>query len=187
MKFILVLLVAQFAMSAPLYKTAVFAGGCFWCMEPPFDKADGVTKTISGYSGGEKNNPNYHEVASGRTNHIEAIEVTYDASKITYEQLLDIFWRQVDPTDPGGQFVDRGHQYSTAIFYKTEAEKKIALKSMAKIQKNFKKKIVTKVRAYSKFFPAEDYHQDYYKKNPIRYKFYRYNSGRDQFLKKVWK
>ena len=187
MKFLLVFLMVQLTMAAPQYKKATFAGGCFWCMEPPFDKKDGVVESISGYSGGEKINPSYREVASGQTRHIEAIEITYDPKKITYTELLNIFWRQINPTDSGGQFVDRGHQYSTAIFYRNETEKKQAIESAKQIQKYFKKKIVTKIIPFKKFYPAEGYHQDYYIKNPIRYKFYRYNSGRDQFLNKVWK
>jgi len=187
MKFMLLLLIVQVTMAAPEYKKATFAGGCFWCMEPPFDKNEGVVKTISGYSGGDKHNPSYYEVASGKTRHIEAIEVTYDPKKVSYGELLNIFWRQVNPTDAGGQFVDRGYQYSTAIFYKNEEEKDLALKSIQSLQSKFKKKIVTKLLPLKKFYPAEEHHQDYYKKNPIRYKFYRYNSGRDQYLKKVWK
>ncbi|HXX54098.1 MAG TPA: peptide-methionine (S)-S-oxide reductase MsrA [Thermodesulfovibrionales bacterium] len=167
---------------------ATFAGGCFWCMVPPFEKLEGVTRVVSGYTGGYKDNPTYEEVSSGKTGHVEAVEVTFDPSKVTYEKLLQVFWRQIDPTDPGGQFVDRGSQYRSVIFYHTIGQKAMAERSRDDLQKSgrFKKPIVTEILPAGKFFPAEEYHQDYYRKNPIRYKFYRYNSGRDQFLKKVW-
>lgn len=189
MKFLALILnlsILQSAVAAE-YQIATFAGGCFWCMEPPFDKAEGVVKTISGFSGGDKKNPTYEDVSSGRTRHIEAIQVTYDPKKISYKELLSIFWKQIDPTDPSGQFVDRGYQYSTAIFYGNEKEKQIAIQSQREFQKYFKKKIVTKLLPFKHFYPAQEYHQDYYQKNPLRYKFYRYNSGRDQYLKKIWK
>jgi len=170
------------------FDTAIFAGGCFWCMESPFEKYDGVVEVISGYIGGEKKNPTYEEVSSGTTGHIEAVKVLYDPQKISYETLLDVFWRQIDPTDPRGQFVDRGDQYTTAIFYLNEKQKKLAEKSKKKLEKSgrFSKPVVTPIRKAETFYPAEDYHQDYYKENPIRYKFYRYNSGRDQFLEDIW-
>lgn len=169
--------------------TATFAGGCFWCMEPPFEKLDGVYSVESGYTGGKKPKPTYEEVSAGGTGHIEAIRVTYDPKKLSYEQLLDVFWRQVDPTDGGGQFVDRGAQYRTAIFYADEAQRKAADVSKEALDKADRfggKKVVTEILPAGPFFVAEDYHQDYYKKNPLRYKFYRYNSGRDQFLEKIW-
>jgi peptide methionine sulfoxide reductase msrA/msrB len=168
---------------------AIFAGGCFWCMVPPFEKLDGVKEVISGYTGGQKENPTYEEVSSGTTGHVEAVEVVYDPSKVSYEKLLDVFWRQIDPTDPDGQFVDRGPQYRSAIFYLTEEQKALAEKSKEELDKSgrFDKPIVTEILPASTFYRAEDYHQDYYKKNPLRYKFYRFNSGRDQFLKRVWK
>lgn len=171
----------------PLEK-ATFAGGCFWCMVPPFEKIDGVKLVVSGYTGGYKDNPTYEEVSAGKTGHVEAVQITYDPSKVSYEKLLDVFWRQVDPTDIGGQFVDRGSQYRSVIFFNTPAQKALAEKSKAELQKSgrFKKSIVTEILPAGKFYPAEEYHQDYYKKNPLRYKFYRFNSGRDQFLKKVW-
>lgn len=174
--------------AASRLEKATFAGGCFWCMVPPFEKLDGVKEVISGYTGGYKDNPAYEEVSSGKTGHVEAIEVTFDPSKVSYEKLLDVFWRQVDPTDPGGQFVDRGSQYRSVIFFHTPEQKVMAEKSKEALARSgrFSKAIVTEVLPAGKFYKAEEYHQDYWKKNPVRYKFYRYNSGRDQFLKKVW-
>jgi peptide methionine sulfoxide reductase msrA/msrB len=168
---------------------ATFAGGCFWCTEADFEKCPGVVKVISGYTGGQKENPSYEEVSSGGTGHVEAIQVYYDPSKVTYNELLDYFWRHVDPTDSGGQFVDRGSQYRSAIFYHDDKQKELAIKSKEALEKSgvFSKPIATEILGFSKFYQAEDYHQDYYKKNPIRYKYYRFASGRDQFLKKVWK
>lgn len=167
---------------------ATFAGGCFWCMEPPFEKLDGVTEVISGYTGGKKVNPTYEEVSYGGTGHLESVQIIYDPSKITYSELLDVFWKQIDPTDPNGQFVDRGLQYRSAIFYHNDEQKSLAEKSKEELDKSgrYNKPIVTEIIQASTFYKAEDYHQDYYKKNPIRYKFYRYNSGRDQYLKKIW-
>ncbi|MBF8301942.1 MAG: methionine-R-sulfoxide reductase/methionine-S-sulfoxide reductase, partial [Candidatus Dadabacteria bacterium] len=167
---------------------ATFAGGCFWCMEPPFEKLDGVTEVISGYTGGKKVNPTYEEVSYGGTGHLESVQIIYDPSKITYSELLDVFWKQIDPTDPNGQFVDRGSQYRSAIFYHNDEQKGFAEKSKEELDKSgrYNKPIVTEIIAASTFYKAEDYHQDYYKRNPIRYKFYRYNSGRDQYLKKIW-
>ncbi len=170
------------------YERAYFAGGCFWCMEPPFEKLDGVKEVISGYTGGQKPNPTYKEVSAGTTGHLEAVEVVYDPKKVTYDRLLEIFWRQIDPTDPDGSFVDRGKQYRSAIFFRNTEEKAAAERSKEALARagRFSKPIVTEILPLGPFFRAEDYHQDYYKRNPIRYKFYRYNSGRDQFLKKVW-
>ena len=167
---------------------ATFAGGCFWCMETPFEKLDGVTEVISGYTGGKKVNPTYEEVSYGGTGHLESVQIIYDPSKITYSELLDVFWKQIDPTDPNGQFVDRGSQYRSAIFYHNDEQKGLAEKSKEELDKSgkFGKPIVTEIIMASAFYKAEEYHQDYYKKNPIRYKFYRYNSGRDQYLKKIW-
>ncbi len=169
-------------------KQATFAGGCFWCVEAGFEKLDGVAKVISGYAGGDTVNPTYEEVASGKGGHLEVVQVHYDPNIITYEALLESFWRQIDPTDNGGQFVDRGPQYRPAIFYHDDIQKLIAEKSRASLASSgrFKKPIATEIIELSKFYPAEEYHQDYYKKNPIRYKYYRYNSGRDQFLKQKW-
>ena len=169
-------------------ETATVAGGCFWCVESDFEKADGVIKVISGYTGGHKNNPTYKEVSSGTTGHLEAVQVVYDPDKITYKEILDVLWKHIDPTDAGGSFVDRGEQYRSAIFYHNEEQKKIAEESKAELEKSgvFDKPIATEIIKFDKFYPAEDYHQDYYKRNPIRYKYYRWNSGRDQFLEKVW-
>jgi len=183
-----VITMLAFSVSAAVrLEKATFAGGCFWCMVPPFEKLDGVKGVISGYTGGHKDNPTYEEVSSGKTGHVEAIEVTFDPSKITYEKLLDVFWRQIDPTDPGGQFVDRGSQYRSVIFFHTPEQKALAEKSKEALARSgrFSKTIATEILPAGKFYKAEEYHQDYWKKNPIRYKFYRYNSGRDQFLKKV--
>ncbi|MGD8992576.1 MAG: peptide-methionine (S)-S-oxide reductase MsrA [Desulfobacterales bacterium] len=170
------------------YKTATFAGGCFWCVESDFEKVDGVIEAISGYAGGDVPNPTYKQVSAGGTGHTEAIQVTYDPDKITYKELLDVLWRHMDPTDASGQFVDRGSQYRPAIFYHDEEQKRIAEKSRAELEKSgrFSKPIATEIVPLTQFYPAEDYHQDYYKKNPIRYKMYRYGSGRDQFLDSKW-
>ena len=176
------------ASGAPRLEKATFAGGCFWCMEPPFEKLDGVKEVISGYTGGRKVNPTYEEVSSGNSGHIEAIEVVYDPSKVTYSKLLDVFWKQINPTDAGGQFVDRGSSYTSAIFYHTEEQKRLAEGSKRELERSgrFDKPVVTEIRPAGPFYPAEGYHQDYWKKNPVRYKFYRYNSGRDQYLAKIW-
>ena len=172
----------------PKQETAIFAGGCFWCMQPPFDKTPGVISTVVGYTGGRTQHPTYEQVCEGNSGHLESIQVTYDPSKIGYLQILDVFWRQIDPTDPDGQFCDKGESYKSAIFYSGDAQKKLALESKDKMEKSgrFGGKIVTDIRPASDFWPAEDYHQEYYKKNPIRYKFYRFNCGRDQRLEKFW-
>ena len=169
-------------------ETATFAGGCFWCVESDFEKIDGVTEVISGYTGGHEEDPTYKQVSAGGTGHLEAIQVIYDPSRVTYGELLDVFWRHVDPTDPGGQFVDRGPQYRTAIFYHNEEQRRIAQKSKEDLDNSniFDEPIVTEILELSEFYRAEDYHQDYYRRNSIRYKYYRYRSGRDQFLEKVW-
>ncbi|MBW2643704.1 MAG: peptide-methionine (S)-S-oxide reductase MsrA, partial [Deltaproteobacteria bacterium] len=148
------------------YAKATFAGGCFWCMEHPFEKLEGVVDVVSGYTGGHKESPNYKEVSAGGTGHLEAIQILYDPSKIFYSELLDVFWRQIDPTDPGGQFVDRGDQYTTAIFYHSEEQRVSAKKSIKELEKTgmFNKPIVTKIQKAPKFYKAEDYHQDYHKK-----------------------
>jgi len=168
--------------------SAVFAGGCFWCTESDFEKVEGVIEVISGYTGGRVKKPTYKQVSAGGTGHIESVKVIYDPSKVSYEQLLDYFWQHVDPTDPGGQFVDRGSQYRSAIFYANDTEKRLAEKSKQRLAASemFDKPIVTDILSLGEFYPAEDYHQNYYKKNPIRYHYYRYGSGRDQFLKKNW-
>jgi peptide-methionine (S)-S-oxide reductase len=167
---------------------ATFAGGCFWCMEPPFDKLDGVVSTTSGYIGGTKANPTYREVSDGVTGHAEAVEIVYDPAKISYEKLLAVFWHNIDPTVKDRQFCDNGSQYRSAIFYHDEQQKKAAQTAKAALMKSrpFKGDIVTEVTAASTFYPAEDYHQDYYVKNPVKYKFYRFNCGRDSRLKELW-
>ncbi len=167
---------------------ATFAGGCFWCMEHPFEDLDGVSEVVSGYTGGRKKNPTYEEVSVGATFHYESIQITYDPSKISYLELLELFWRQIDPTDTGGQFVDQGLQYKTAIFYHNEEQKRLAEESKERLDKSgrYDKQIVTEVTEASAFYKAEEYHQDYYKKNPIRYKVYRQGTGRDQFLERIW-
>ena len=168
--------------------TAVFAGGCFWCTESDFEKVDGVLEVVSGYTGGHDDSPTYEEVSAGQTGHIEAVQVRYDPSRITYKQLLDVFWRHVDPTDPGGQFVDRGSQYRSAIFYANEKERQLAEETKERLASSgrFNKPIATDIIPLGVFYPAEDYHQDYYKKKPIRYHWYRSGSGRDRFLEKTW-
>ncbi len=174
------------SMSNQALATATFAGGCFWCMEPPFEKLEGVQEVTAGYIGGSVNNPTYKQVSSGVTGHAEAVQVRYDPSKVSYEMLLNVFWHQIDPTDAGGSFVDRGTQYRSGIFYADEAQMRLALSSKDALAKSglYDKPIVTEITAAMTFYPAEDYHQDYYKRNPLRYKYYRYRSGRDQYLAK---
>lgn len=167
---------------------ATFAGGCFWCTEADFEKLPGVVKAISGYTGGTKQNPTYKEVSAGTTGHVEAVQVYFDSSKVSYQELANYFWRHINPTDSGGQFVDRGRQYRSVIFYHDENQRRIAEKSKQTLNRSgkFDKPVVTDILKLTVFYAAEDYHQDYYKKNPLRYKYYRYGSGRDQFLKKAW-
>jgi len=167
---------------------AVFAGGCFWCTEADFEKVDGVIEAVSGYTGGRVADPTYEQVSAGGTGHVEAVKVNYDLQKITYEQLLQVFWRHVNPTDGGGQFVDRGSQYRSAIFYANEQQRRLAEASKKALEASgrFNQPIATDILPLGKFYPAEEYHQDYYRKNPIRYRYYRAGSGRDQFLEKVW-
>jgi len=165
---------------------ATFAGGCFWCMEPPFDTLEGVVSTTSGYIGGRTANPTYEQVSGGATGHTEAIQVVYDPSKITFEKLLDVFWHNADPLDAGGQFCDRGTQYRSGIFYHSENQKTAAEQSKASVASQLKKPVVTEITSAGQFYPAEGYHQDYYTKNPVRYKYYKWNCGRDQRLEKIW-
>ena len=167
--------------------TALFAGGCFWCMEPPFEKLKGVVSVYSGYTGGVTKNPTYEEVSAGGTGHYEAVLVTYDPRQVSYATLLDVFWRNVDPLDAGGQFCDKGDQYRAAIFYGTPAERQLAEQSKAKIAQTRRWKVATAIFPRGPFYLAESYHQDYYKKNPVRYKFYRFNCGRDHRLEQLWK
>jgi peptide-methionine (S)-S-oxide reductase len=166
--------------------TAIFAGGCFWCMEPPFDKLPGVKATTSGYTGGNKVNPTYEEVSAGDTGHVEAVQITYDPKQVSYEKLLEVFWHNVDPLDKGGQFCDRGSTYTSAIFVQNQEQRKLAEQSKAAIEKQLGKPVFTTIRVATTFYPAEDYHQDYYQKNPLRYKYYRYSCGRDQRLEELW-
>jgi peptide methionine sulfoxide reductase msrA/msrB len=172
----------------PKLERATFAGGCFWCMEPPFDAVPGVYSTTSGYAGGRQKKPTYEEVSSGGTGHAEVLQVAYDPKLVRYEQLLEVFWKNVDPTDAGGQFCDRGKQYRTAIYYEGEAQKQAALASKRALEASgrFTVPVATEVAALEAFWPAEDYHQDFYKKNPIRYKSYRAACGRDRRLEAVW-
>ncbi|MGP4060833.1 peptide-methionine (S)-S-oxide reductase MsrA [Halobacillus sp. H74] len=170
------------------HEVATLAGGCFWCMEPPFEKLKGIQGVVSGYTGGEIENPTYEEVSSGKTGHIEAVQVYYDPNVISYEQILEVFWRQINPTDDEGQFVDRGFQYTTAIFYHSEEQKEAAEQSKQELasSERFEQEIVTPIDKAEKFYRAEEYHQDYYKKNEWRYDYYRGNSGRDEFLEETW-
>ncbi len=163
-------------------KTAIFAGGCFWCVEAAFEKVDGVTKVIAGYSGGTEQNPTYKD----NKDHKEVVQIHYDPKKVSYKELVDIFWKQINPTDDTGQFSDKGPQYTTAIYYTTQEEKHIAEQSKEQVSSRYDKPMVTPILPATTFYKAEEYHQDYYKKNPIRYKTYRYFSGRDQYLKKIW-
>ena len=176
------------APAKPELAVATFAGGCFWCLEPPFDKIKGVLSTTSGYIGGKEENPTYRQVSSGRTGHTEAVRVLYDPKQVSYATLVNTFWHQIDPTTPNRQFVDRGTQYRTGIFYHSAAQKKEALSSKARLDKAgiFGAPIVTEITPAGDFWPAEEYHQDYYLKNPGKYKYYRYNSGRDQYLERIW-
>ena len=167
---------------------ATFAGGCFWCMEPPYDKLDGVISTTSGYTGGRKKNPTYEEVSGGTTGHAEAVQVTYDPTKVSYQKLLEVFWKNIDPFTPNAQFCDHGSQYRSAIFYHDEEQKRLAEASKQELEKSgrFTQPIVTEIVPAGEFYPAEDYHQDYYQNNPVRYKYYRYRCGRDAVLEKIW-
>ena len=175
---------------APTMKTAkaTFAGGCFWCMEAPYDKLPGVIATISGYMGGQVKNPTYEQVSSGRTGHTEVVQVEYDPAKVSYEKLLEVFWVNIDPTVKNAQFCDHGTQYRSGVFYHDDAQRKFADASKAALQKSkpFKADIVTEITKAGEFYPAEDYHQDYYQKNPVRYKLYRNGCGRDARLKELW-
>lgn len=165
---------------------AVFAGGCFWCMEPPYDALDGVLATTSGYTGGHVARPSYEQVTAGSTGHIEALHVLFDPARVSYARLLEVFWRNVDPVDAGGQFCDRGESYTTAIFARDAEQRRLAEMSKAEIEGRLRRPVVTPVRDAGPFWPAEDYHQDYYRKNPARYRFYRWNCGRDARLGAVW-
>ena len=165
---------------------ATFAGGCFWCMEPPFDALDGVVSTTSGYTGGHAANPTYEQVSAGKTGHTEVVEIVYDPRKITYGRLLDVFWRNIDPLTANAQFCDKGSQYRSGIFVHDDTQRRLAQASKDAVAQRLQKPIVTEITAASPFWPAEEYHQDYYKKNPIRYKFYRSTCGRDGRLEAIW-
>ena len=169
-------------------ETATFAGGCFWCMEPPFDKLDGVLSTISGYTGGHTVNPTYKQVSSGTTGHIEVVQIKYDAEKISYSDLLKVYWKNVDPTRSDGQFCDKGEQYRPAIFYHNDEQQRLAMQSSEQVMENkpFAGSVKVEIIEASSFYAAEEYHQDYYLKNPIRYRYYRYSCGRDKRLEEVW-
>jgi len=176
------------AASAQVLEKATFAGGCFWCMEPAFDKLEGVKSVVSGYTGGHKPNPTYEEVSAGTTGHAESVEITYDPAVISYSRLLEVFWRNIDPTVKDRQFCDAGTQYRSAIFYHGEEQKRLAEASKRAIEQSrrFPGPIYTEIAPATTFYPAEEYHQKYYQKNPIRYKYYRYGCGRDQRLKELW-
>ena len=167
---------------------AALAGGCFWCMEAPFDQLPGVVSVLPGYIGGKKKNPTYKEVSAGGTGHAEAVQIVYDPAKISYEKLLAVYWHNIDPTVKNRQFCDTGDQYRSAIFYNSEEQRRVALQSRAALEKNkpFKEAVVTEITPAGEFYPAEEYHQHYYKKNPLRYKYYRNGCGRDQRLKELW-
>ncbi len=186
---ILVLLVSLTSISAAWADTGVatFAGGCFWCMEPPFDKVDGVISTTSGYTGGHLENPTYKQVSSGKSGHYESIQVEYDPHKVSYQELLDVYWRNVDPFDARGQFCDKGPQYRAAIFVQNKMEEELAERSKQAIESKSRDglEVVTEILPVGKFYPAEEYHQDYYMKNPVRYKYYRFACGRDKRLEEV--
>jgi peptide-methionine (S)-S-oxide reductase len=175
-------------LAEPVYKTATFAGGCFWCMEKPFDVIDGVVSSISGYTGGSKVNPTYREVSGGNTGHTESVQITYDPEKVKYETLLNTFWHNIDPIDAQGQFCDKGSQYRSAIFYGDEDQKKLAETAKSELDKGGKLEgaIVTEITPASTFYPAEDYHQNYYETNTLKYKLYRFSCGRDKRLESLW-
>jgi peptide methionine sulfoxide reductase msrA/msrB len=187
--FLPAVLAAQGSVPASQTRSVILGGGCFWCMEPPFEKLEGVMEVTAGYSGGDEKNPTYEQVSSGRTSHIESVKVVYDPEKISFSELLDTFWRYIDPTDDGGQFADRGNHYKTAIFYANEVEKAEAERSRKALDESkvFSRPVVTAILPAKEFYPAEEYHQDYYKKNIAHYEAYRVGSGRAGFLEKTWK
>jgi peptide-methionine (S)-S-oxide reductase len=184
--FLLILFVASQSFAQPKLAKATFAGGCFWCMVPPFEKLHGVVSVTSGYAGGEKKNPTYEEVSSGVTGHAESVQVIYDPAKITYSKLLEVYWHNVDPFVKDRQFCDTGNQYRTVIFYHDATQKKLALETKAQIEKMGKGEVFTQIVPYTIFYPAEEYHQDYYKKNPVEYNLYRTGCRRDARLQELW-
>jgi peptide-methionine (S)-S-oxide reductase len=183
-----IMLMAITPVTAAHLEKATFAGGCFWCMEHPFDQIPGVISVTSGYTGGHTKNPTYEEVSAGGTGHAESVQIVYDPQKVTYQKLLSVFWHNIDPTARDRQFCDAGHQYRSAIFYHNEEQHRLALQSKEQLEKHkpFKGAIVTEIVPAGEFYPAEEYHQHYYKKNPLRYRFYRYGCGRDKRLKELW-
>jgi peptide-methionine (S)-S-oxide reductase len=185
---LLILMLSPLAAPAAEPAVATFAGGCFWCMEPPFDQLPGVVSTTSGYSGGQKKNPTYEEVSAGGTGHAEVVRIVYDPARIGYAELLKVFWTNIDPLDAKGQFCDKGDQYRSAIFYHDEDQKRLAEESKRGISGSGKPigPIATRIEKAGEFYPAEEYHQDYYLKNPIRYKYYRFSCGRDRRLEQLW-
>ena len=182
----LALAAATLPATAEDLKTAVFAGGCFWCVEADFDKVPGVEKTLSGYTGGDVENPSYEQVTYEDTGHFEAVEITYDADQVSYEELLETFWRTVDPLDPAGQFCDKGASYRTAVFVADEAQRAAAEASKAKAEQELGQEVVTEIHDAGPFWPAEEYHQNYYKKNPVKYNYYRWRCGRDDRVEELW-
>ncbi len=198
MRRLLLVIIASFALAGGVWaqalqpppaaglKVATFAGGCFWCMEPPFEAIPGVSAVVSGYTGGTVANPSYAQVSTGRTGHKEAVQVTYDPAQVPFQALLDVFWRNVDPFDAGGQFCDRGNEYATAVFAADPEQRAQSEASKAAVQARFNKPVATPVVEAGPFYRAEDYHQGYHAKNPVRYKFYRFKCGRDARLKEVW-
>ena len=192
MKLILILAISLLATSLNIFaadsktEIATFAGGCFWCMEPPFDKLDGVLSTTSGYTGGHQANPTYKQVSAGGSGHTEAIEIVFDPAKVSYEKLLEVFWLNIDPVNAKGQFCDFGTKYRTGIYYLNDEQQKLAAASLKSIKSKLNKPLATELKAASKFYPAEDYHQNYYQVNPVRYNYYRWSCGRDQRLKQLW-
>ena len=177
---------APAAAQTPQAASVILAGGCFWCMEPPFDKTDGVISTTSGYSGGKTVKPTYEQVSSGSSGHIEVVKVEYDPAKVSYEKLLEVYWPNIDPFDADGQFCDKGSQYRSAVFFSNEKEKALAEASKQQVAAKLGQAVVTEILPAAEFYPAEDYHQDYYMKNPLKYKFYRYGCGRDARLETLW-
>ncbi len=184
---VLIMMPLQQAQAAQT-ETAIFAGGCFWCMEAPFDKLPGVVSVTAGYTGGQLKNPTYEQVSAGGTGHAESVQIVFDPTKTSYSKLLDVYWHNIDPTVKDRQFCDVGHQYRSAIFYRNEAQHRAALQSKAALEKNkpFPEGVVTEITPASAFYPAEEYHQHYYKKNPLRYRFYRAECGRDRRLRELW-
>jgi len=172
----------------PHQQTATFAGGCFWCMQPPYDDLPGIISTTVGYTGGDTENPTYEDVSTGSTGHAEAVQILFDSTKISFEELLTVFWKNIDPTNPFGQFADMGTQYRTAIFYHNESQKDSAIRSKKELESSgkFDKSIATEIVPAGKFYPAEDYHQEYYRKHPLRYNSYKVGSGRAGYIKKMW-